>query len=257
MGRFDSSRTRVAPIFDRLRCIDPTGRTWLPALLKLPSREPPVTVTIPTGDLEEACWWPEEKRLSAPVALLRWLIENATPPESTGAWGGAETRAKREALVSKDPARIAEALNLVATAPDERAWYVLEGRTCPDVFLTTNDTVVVIEGKRTEKGPTTITSWMSVRHQILRHIDSALEVASTRRVIGFFVVEGDGAVVPPHWRQAALDTISPDALAFSLPHRSDDERRTIANGFIGVTTRQALCGALNIPSEVLIDEVVD
>ena len=141
----------------------------------------------------------EEKRpvRSSSFAQVGW-IENATPPESTGAWGGAETRAKREALVSKDPARIAEALNLVATAPDERAWGTSsKARTCPDVFLTTNDTVVVIEGTAcTEKGPTTITSWMSVRHQILRHIDSALEVASTRRVIGFFVVEGDGAVVP-------------------------------------------------------------
>lgn len=39
---------------------------------------------------------------------------------------------------------------------------VLEGRSSPDVWLATPRAVVVIEGKRTENGPTTHTSFMGV-----------------------------------------------------------------------------------------------
>jgi hypothetical protein len=189
--------------------------------------------------------------------LLQWLIQNVTKPESEATWGSPDTRLKREDLVKKDPARIAEALKLVATASDERAWYVLEGQTCPDVFLSTQDAIVVIEGKRTELGPTTSTAWMSVRHQILRHLDAAFEVANNRRLIGFFIVEAKNGAIPIHWREAATNTISPDALARSLPHRSDGQRRSIVDAFLGVTTWQAVCDALSIPGDVLINEVTD
>ena len=35
MGIHDSSRTRVAPVFGRLQCLDPSGRLWLQGLLEL------------------------------------------------------------------------------------------------------------------------------------------------------------------------------------------------------------------------------
>jgi len=38
MGTYDSSRTRVAPVFDALMDRDPTGQTWLLPLLELGSR---------------------------------------------------------------------------------------------------------------------------------------------------------------------------------------------------------------------------
>ena len=54
-----------------------------------------------------------------------------------------------------------------------RAWYVFEGQTSVDAYLCTSRYVVLVEGKRTESGPTTHTSWMEVRHQVLRNIDAA------------------------------------------------------------------------------------
>jgi hypothetical protein len=204
------------------------------------------------------CLWPAEKRLPAPHGLLTWLIQNINKPEHESAWGGTVTREKREALVRRDPVRVAEALSLVALRPDERVWYVLEGQTCPDVFLSTDDAIVVIEGKRTEVGPTTRTSWMPVRHQMLRHLDAALELAGPRRLVGFFVVEADGnGDVPREWREAARATIDAKALVPSLPHRSEAERKAIADAFIGVTTWQTICRTFSIPSQVLLDEVVD
>jgi hypothetical protein len=50
--------------------------------------------------------------------------------------------------------------------------------------------VILIEGKYTERGPTKRTSWMPVRHQMLRNIDDAWDRSNGRRVVGFFLIEG-------------------------------------------------------------------
>jgi hypothetical protein len=164
-------------------------------------------------------------------------------------------------LTDHDPNVIAEAMKLLdgAGAADERAWYVLEGPSCPDVFLESDDLVVVIEGKRTEPAATTTTTWMPVRHQMLRHLDAAWDMRGDRQLLGFFIVEGDTAdsmAVPAHWREAARNTTTSGALAQSLPHRSPDVQLRIGDAFIGVTTWQAVCRALSIPEAVLIHEVV-
>ena len=136
MGRFDSSRSRVAPVFDRLRAIDLTGRSWLPTLLSLPAREPRVTVAPSSGPLKKARWWPEEERLLAPKELLRWLVQNAAAPQSDAAWGGEQTKQKRISLTHHDPNVIAEAMKLLdgAAAADERAWYVWREPAVPTCF---------------------------------------------------------------------------------------------------------------------------
>jgi hypothetical protein len=53
MGEYNSSVTRVWPVFDSLFGRDPTGTTWLPMLLKLGSRAGKVVQSIhsSTGSL--------------------------------------------------------------------------------------------------------------------------------------------------------------------------------------------------------------
>jgi len=86
----------------------------------------------------------------------------------------------------------------------ERAWYLLEGPSCPDVFLETDDLIVVIEGKQTESGPTTNTSWMPLRHQMLQHIDAVWDIRNGHQCVGFFIVEsGAEGETPNHWLDAA------------------------------------------------------
>lgn len=51
---------------------------------------------------------------------------------------------------------------LLRSAGTGRGWHVLEGPTYPDVFVETRDALVVVEGKRTEAGPTTSTSGLRV-----------------------------------------------------------------------------------------------
>ena len=121
----------------------------------------------------------------------------------------------------------------------------------------TPDALVVIEGKRTETGPTTSTTWMPVRHQMLRHMDAAWEVRGDRRVYGLFIVEAmrGSNTVPAHWVQAAEDTLAPAAVSGSLPHRSPAEREGIVQGFLGGTTWQAVCVEFGVDPTILPETI--
>jgi len=98
---------------------------------------------------------------------------------------------------------------------------------------------------------------MAGRHQMLRHIDCAWEIACGRKVIGFFIVEGNNedVEVPLNWIEFAKLTIRQDAIASSLPHRGPEEQRGIASCFAGVTTWQRLCEVFNIDWATLPDVV--
>ena len=263
MGIYDSSRTRVAPVFGRLQCFDPSGRVWLQGLLELANTRKLPRPQAGTSPLRVAKWWPREARLAAPPGLLRWLLENAQEPRDAAAWGRRpEVMASRRRVVDRDADTLAGALrSLQERRPSPRAWYVLEGPSQPDVYLDSADAVIVVEGKRTETGPITSTAWMSVRHQMLRHLDGAWEHRQGRRIYGLFIVEaekGTTSVEPSSaWHEAVELTISDEVLKGSLPHRSPDERSQIASALLGVTTWQAVCDEFQIPREVLIPEVLD
>jgi hypothetical protein len=203
-------------------------------------------------------WSPKEKRLSPPRSLLEWLVRNppASGPTDLGI-RSAEKRAKRERLIAGDEAIRAEALALLDTR-GEQDWHLFEGATSVDAYLETPELIVLIEGKRTERAPTKKTSWMPVRHQILRNIDAAWDERGGRHVAAFFIVEGrepDPTDVPHEWKSFATLTTSPEALEGSLPHRTPAEREAIANSFLGVTTWQALCASVQISFDSLPDEV--
>lgn len=263
MGIFDSSRTRVAPVFGRLQCLDPSGRLWLQALLELANTRKLPRPEAGTSRLRLAKWWPREAKLAAPPGLLRWLLENAEEPSDAAAWGRRpEVMANRRRVVDRDADTLAGALrSLQDRRPPTRAWYVLEGPSQPDVYLDSAETVIVVEGKRTETAPTTSTAWMRVRHQMLRHLDAAWEHRDGRRIYGLYIVEaenGTNSVEPPStWHEAVESTISDEVLRGSLPHRSPEERSQIASALLGVTTWQAVCDEFQLPRAVLIPEVFD
>ena len=251
-GRFDSSKTRVAPFFDWLLEEDPTGGTWLSALVSLPQHGSSVPASI-TGELIDSAWGENERALPAPPSLLAWLVRNLKCPSSMKA---DELRPERRELIDGKPERIAEGLRLLEDRSTERAWYIFEGPSYPDAYLATSDAIVVIEGKRTEPGPTTSTTWMPIRLQMLRHLDAAFDLAGSRALYGFFMVEGaeDGSV-PKAWVEAAEQTLDPELVERSLPHRSRDEREMIADAFLGVTTWQKACRELGVPTDSLPNEV--
>lgn len=283
MGRYDSTRTRVAPVFDTLFARDPSGAAWLAPLLGLP-RQPdggsanaarPVTPPLQTWG-----WGAHECRVRPPRQLLHWLVDHVVAPADEPATNRAQHPAGHQLATAADPgaapgrdagsrARLLEgdaatrqlAHALIDAGPARRAWYVLEGMSQPDVLLATHDAVVVIEGKRTESGPTMRTKWLPGRDQMLRHLDASYDLAGGRRVYGFYIVEGarDSAAdaVPGVWRDAAAALTDPATLAAGLPHRTPAEREAIAGTFLGVTTWQAVCDALAVPYTDLPNEVID
>jgi hypothetical protein len=257
MGKRNSSVTRISPVFTSLLMRDPTGKNWLDSLLGLPERfdlrEPPRPSR--TGVLRRCAWYPEEAALPAPVPLLQHLVEHP-PSAARGAPG------KRGLLADRDNEVVAEARRALgerATTATDRAWYVFEGPTSIDAYLETDDLLVLIEGKRTESGPTTTTTWMPVRHQILRNIDAVWDTRGERAVVAFFVVDGDPVtgLVSEAWQGFSRATVSESALRGSLPHRDSTARREIADCYFGVTTWQAVCRELDVrvrlPDCVTID----
>lgn len=254
-GRFDSSRTRVAPVFSALSARqDP----WLPTLLRLPKGGARSASVIDPGALVELAFGDgmrREKRLPAPPSLLRLLVRQVhrrhPQPNASHA-----TLAKRDRLFERDPEVMREALELIDQGRVSRGWHVFEGPTAPDVYIATTQALIVIEGKRTEAGATIDTQWMKGRHQMWRHIDAAWEVKGARRVYGLFIVEGDEqGRVPSHWHLASQATCAEAALASSFPHRTPSEREEVRRCFLGVTTWQTVVKEFALPATVLLDTV--
>lgn len=246
-GNQDSSKTRVTPVFDRLR-----GRSddWVRDLLGL-AKYGSGAVIPAAADLsfKAGCWGKTERGIEPPVALLSWLIRNLTEPV-----GATQITEERSRLLARDPSTIALALQLLRSAGTGGGWHVFEGPSYPDAYIETPDAVVVVEGKRTERGPTTHTTWMPGRHQIWRHIDAAWEVRGRRAVFGLFLVEGsepNPLEIPFVWQEAAALALSPEALRGSFPHRSNEERTAIAQSLLGVATWQAVCRNFGIDATAL------
>lgn len=249
-GVFDSSKTRVAPVFDALEAL---GNHWVPQLLSLVEVEGSDR-SVPTRDLTfvRGRWGNDELSIPPPVALLSWLIRHPERLRKSDS-----TNPDRKRLLLGDIHAVGLALDQLRKSPVDRAWYILEGPTVPDVWIETPDAIVVIEGKRTEAGPTTDTSWLVGRHQIWRHIDAAWERRGSRKVFGFFVVEGKdrGPDVPALWRAAVSEARSDAVLGSSLPHRGNDERAQMAACLLGVTTWQRIVQSFSLPVTSLVERV--
>lgn len=254
MGKFDSSKTRVQPVFDQLLASDRTGPKWLQKLLSLPSCGNKFALPSECDfTVQETLWDPHEKKLEPPIALLSWLIRH---PEKLAQWKSAldasMPKERRELLEGSEP-RMIEALGLLRHNPRGERWHIFEGETQPDVFIATPSLLVVIEGKRTEPHPTTSTAWMPIRHQIIRHLDCGWEIRGKKQVIGFFIVQGEDGreELPMKWQEFAKNTISDEVLRPSLPHRGPAEQREIASCFAGATTWERVCREFVIDSEKL------
>ena len=247
MGKYNSSTTRVVPVFDQLMDRDSTGRSWLSYLLQSGSRATSAALPAEPGLLapDHPRWWGRnERRLAPPKSLLRWLVGNVTEEQVLAARDNDTVRARRLRMARRDPATVAEALAGIDTGVWKRQWYTLEGESAPDAFLETDRVVLVVEGKRTEWSCTTKTKWMTMRSQLLRHMDAAQEIAGDRRVLGLLIVEGPESNplrLGEFWRGQVDAQVGTDLLERSLPHRSVRERQTIAQGVLGATTWQRVC----------------
>jgi hypothetical protein len=254
MGHYNSSVTRVAPVFDALLSADATGALWLDGLIALGSRgrevkPPAVGQRLISGHGPR--WGTDESSLSAPLSLLEHLVRTITTDQVEASGDTGDILRQRASLALRDPSVVSAALEALRAGNRGRDWFVLEGHSRPDALLETADTVIVLEGKRTERSCTSKTKWMGNRSQLIRHMDAAMEAYSSKRILGLLIVEGDGgrdAVMPTaHWLGESAMQTEHAMLDASLPHRSSTERSGIASNVLGVTTWQAVCAANRIP----------
>ncbi len=232
--KYDSSKTRVAPVFDHLAARSDDWPRQLLQLAEFGSPEAEIPADLDLSFLQGE-WGKREHALEPPASLLEWLVRH---PET---WAAEPDKVERQRLLERDPEILQQALELIRAPHAAREWFVLEGSTYPDAYIMTPGATIVVEGKRTERGPTTHTKWMSRRHQIWRHIEGAWESRQHERVFGMFIVEGASSTVPEVWQQAARDSLSDDALAGSFPHRSSEEVAELSRCFLGVCTWRRVC----------------
>ena len=249
-GKYDSSKTRVVPVFEQLA---ERSDDWVRTLISLPRTTPERPQDWVNLNLayQVGKWGDDEARLAPAPSLLAWLLRNPSQ------WAATPDTPERQRLLDGDAGTLEEGLRLAAKPSASKAWYILEGHTAPDVYIETPDALVVIEGKRTEAGPTCSTKWMAGRHQIWRHIEAAWEMRGRRRVYGFFIVDGNGLDTPAHWRAACTETASESALAGSFPHRGRSDIDAIRQCFLGVTTWQSVCAAFGLSHDSLPDCLPD
>ena len=244
MGIKNSTKTRVSPVFDTLYERDNAGQSWLPKLLCLPEGGNPLELpTTESLNIQNHYWGKKEIGLEPPVALLSWLIRNPRKQQSGDLSKDPEIASKREDWINCSRTCILEGIKSLRSNSINKKWYIFERATYPDVFIETDSLLIVIEGKRTENGTTLNTKWMAERHQMLRHIDCAFEISAGKRVIGFFIVEGEdnSTSIPSKWLRFSMDTLNPNTVSASLPHRGLAELEQIKSAFIGVTTWQRIC----------------
>jgi hypothetical protein len=250
-GQFDSSKTRVVPFFKAI-----AGRSdeWVRSLLGS-ARHGHSECVVPTDcDLTylNGEWGVNEHPYHAPKSLLRWMVQNPSRLRKQ-----TSSHKQRHRLLQGDPAELAKALREIEASDGGRTWFSLEGTTFPDAVITTRDAVVVVEGKRTESGPTTKTSWLEGRHQMWRHIEGAWAARDGRQVFGIFMVDSPTTELPHKWQRDAEATSTAGAIASSFPHRSLSEQSELARCFRGVTTWRAACALLGVDYNSLPHTVDD
>jgi hypothetical protein len=265
MGRFDSSLTRVQPVFSALYEMDRSGESWLHQFLEMAARKTgsePAEIPSTLGHLlVPPCF---ELLVDPPKPYLRWLIEHPKdlvwPGEKAWSKWVQETQEKRRALREEDPAVQAEALYELETCRclPRGAWWRFEGITHVDCALLTPSTVIFVEGKRTEMGPSKSVTWYPHRNQVLRVLDCAAAFAQRTGRPHFFavLVVEKGLVESDPDRQAAAEAvISPRTVQQSLPHLMDEERAELLSHYLGTTTWQDIVETFELGSGVLIDRV--
>jgi len=265
----NSSITRVRPFFRNLFNRDPTGRRWLPRLLRCATenRDYAKELALRPGRLlpelllprpyRDDCWEHHidlencfESPKLPPQRLLLWLINHpdALDRAGLGAAQGANTAHWRGLLLGQDAGGVQNAqeearrrLNCSGCRGSMGWWWAFEGETVVDCYLETDRLIMFFEGKRLEQ-LSTRTTWMAIRNQLWRNLDAAANFAA--------------ATGKRYAVMLLAETCEPvgdfDA---SLPHLSPEERRFLQGHYLGCVTWPQACQATGIGYNQLHDTI--
>jgi hypothetical protein len=265
----NSSLTRVRPYFRETFCQDHTGSIWLPQLLSIVHNNQDYAHHLSSLNCMifsellgkriysdkiikkislEKCF---EYSLPPTRIFLQWLIEHhdkLTWPRHgrKERQYGDSTQAHRENLLGRNgktkqiDARNT-ALNLLSengTLGSKRKWWAFEGFTEVDCLLETDDFLLGIEGKRTEK-VSPATHWYPKRNQIIRNLEVLKEKAGTKEY-AILLMNEDGK-----------DPITDTYVVNSLPHYSEQEIAEIKKHYLGAVSWRQACKAVGLDYNAL------
>jgi hypothetical protein len=277
MGEYNSSVTRVWPIFDWLFRSDPTGTRWLTSLLRLGSRagqverhifcDPgplcprlarferlvPRSMSVAMGRERaariERIRNAYEVNVPPSAALLSWLLnhpEQLTWPKATPdreCVFSPATQTNRKFLLAHEPTARTQALEELArvgASGSSRKWWAFEGFTSVDCLLETRSLLLLIEGKRTE-AVSKSTDWFPGRNQVIRNLEVAQALAGGRNFAVLLCAETPFELPEEAWRN-------------SLPHFSRAQIEELMLHYLGCATwptiAQQLCSGLQLPEKL-------
>jgi hypothetical protein len=255
----ESPPDRLQLFFERLFTRDPSGRSWLPALLSASPHagsrlrgllENPGGLSIPlavrTVSGRLACF---EYPVAPPRELLAWFIDH--PGELVwplDAQLTPETVRLRRALLCDDPPgsqlRAQErARELLATRSlSSSAWWRFEDGAKPDCVLITDRLVVTIEGSPTDP-LSPATDWYPDRSRLLRSIEAAKTLAEDKPWATLLLSESE----PADGTEERLER----ALPAGAPHLNPPDREDVRAAYLGSLTWETACEATGVPFESL------
>jgi hypothetical protein len=229
MGVRNSSLTRVKPLFDFIDSdVDKLNQFF--GYFKNN------TLKIEKNSIIEIRYGDNEKKISPSRSLLIWMLQNLKELNEVKNFGvddiDSATYKKRKALFSGDKKIAEEAIRTIqikSKLPD-RDWYIFEGKTHPDIFIETIDSIFIGEAKRTEKDITTKTKWLSKRDQLIRHIDSVLD--QSKQIYSFYILD-KGEYLKGSYREKMKLYSDKEYYNENLRHREDFAIEKAMNSFIG------------------------
>ena len=270
MGVFNSSLTRVQPVFNELLDQWPDGDSWLGELWDMAALTRPGLALPRPADLgtllpsETPVVHPArlgkvyERTVAPPAAFLRWLLENPQKMQVRDAvtFGARnpQTQQWRAKLFSGDHALVKEAqteglarLSKPLGQHGRRKWWAFEGFSHVDCCLITDQCVLFIEGKRTEAiSPSTM--WFQQRSQVWRNVEAAKEFAGDKQFAVMLALENEQDGI------SAL-AAAEGSLASSYPHLDPDERAQLDRHLLGFVTWAEVVTRFALRPECLLHQV--
>lgn len=240
MGKQDSTKTRVKPVFDKIS----RKKDWLMILVDEASKANGKECFNFDDHVIEMMWG-IEKSLDPPKEYLIWLAKNIQYfgfDENQVLSGVSEpTAKKRIELINGNQDTINEAVSRIIDNFKSRSkWWILEGKTHVDAFVKTNSHIFIFEGKRTEKEQTQKVEWNPKRDQLIRNIDCAISEYPNKEVVAYYVLEADEGAISRKWETGLEKYRDEEYFKASLPHRTSDEVKKIMDSYRGYITWQQI-----------------
>ncbi|RZL50772.1 MAG: hypothetical protein EOP00_02640 [Pedobacter sp.] len=242
MGKYNSSKTRVTPLFNKIGSDD----SMLNELFKLFKYKVP---KFENESVLEICYGKNEKRIPAPKSMLTWMLNNLSELNKLPNYGiknnESQSYIKRKLLFAGDSKTLKEAIDAVSNVEksSDSRWYVFEGKTAPDIYIKTKESIFIGEAKRTERNITTKTLWLKNRDQLIRHIDSLLD--QEKEIYSFYLLENK--TFKNYYEQSMKLYNDRSYFESNLKHRNEQQIDRAFKSFIGFIFWEDLAEKFDIP----------